>query len=46
MAVVAITAVAATAQKPLEMVTNSLKCHLPSKWNCPRKINGKLPPVN
>lgn len=46
MAVVAITAVAGTAQKPLETVTNSPKSRLPSKWKCPRKINGELPLVN
>lgn len=45
-AVVAVAAVAAMAQKPLEVVTNSLKYHLPSKWNCPWKINEKLPLVN
>lgn len=42
-AVIALATVAAAVLKPLEVATNSLKCHLLSKWDCPRKINGKLP---
>lgn len=42
----ALATVAAAVLKPLEAVTNSLKCHLLSKWDCPRKISGKLPLVN